>query len=168
AQTEETTETTAAETTAPETTAETTTAETEAVPAQTAAETEVTAETETVAEVPASAAETADTSNYTSNKQVVEKNGSYPNEQIVTKAFELKAGEAAVIESADGEHYYVIARLDLSEDASYFETAKESLLFEMKEEDYDALVATWLSSQDYIPNEDARKRYDPAKIFKES
>ncbi|MBR4224791.1 MAG: hypothetical protein IKR73_08280, partial [Oscillospiraceae bacterium] len=106
-------------------------------------------------------------SEYTGNKQVVEKDGTSPNEKIVSKAFELKTGEAGIVESADGEHYYIVIRLDLGEDDSYFQSAKDSLLFEMKEEDYDALVDTWVNAQNVIPNEQARKRYDPTKIFKE-
>ena len=106
-------------------------------------------------------------SEYVSNRKVVKKGATYPSADIINKAFEMNAGDTAIIESEDGEHIYIIAKLDLNEDESYFETAKQSLLFEMKEDDYDALIDTWINSQLVIPTEEARKRYDPTKIFKE-
>lgn len=153
-------EDTQAETTAV-TTAETTvetTAETSATTAETTAETAADENSGTAS---------AEISNYPSNKQVVEKDGTYPSEEVVAKAFEMNVGDISIVETKDGEHYYVLARLDLNEDESYFTASKDSLLHEMKSDDYDALIETWVSAQNYQGNAEAVNRYDPVKMFKD-
>ncbi|MBP5580824.1 MAG: hypothetical protein J6X85_03375 [Ruminococcus sp.] len=141
--------------------------ETEA-PAETTVTTTAPAETEAPAETAEQPAPENEISNYPSNKQVVEKDGTYPDADVVAKAFELTVGDVAIVESKDGEHYYVVARLDLNEDENYFTSSKQSLLFEMKSDDYDALIDEWVAAQNYKENPAAVNRYDPTKLFKDS
>ena len=137
------------------------------------------AEAETTAEETTAAAETADdtvgditldtsaATTYSSNLTAIEKDGTTPNAQIVNEAFNNMAiGDCKILESEDGEHIYVVVKLDILDDESYFEASRQSLLYDMREDDFDALIDTWKESQTVIRNEAAVKRYDPQKIFK--
>ncbi len=111
--------------------------------------------------------DTADGASYTSNLTAIEKDGTTPNAQIVNEAFNNMAiGDCKILESEDGEHIYVVVKLDILEDESYFEASRESLLHDMRDDDFDALIDTWKESQTVIRNEAAVKRYDPQKMFK--
>ncbi len=111
--------------------------------------------------------DTADATSYTSNLTAIEKDGTTPNAQIVNEAFNNMAiGDCKILESEDGEHIYVVVKLDILEDESYFEASRESLLHDMRDDDFDALIDTWKESQTVIRNEAAVKRYDPQKMFK--
>ncbi len=100
------------------------------------------------------------------NKTVIEKSGTTPDSAVVSKVFgEMNKGDIQIIESADSEYYYIVVKLDILETDEYFETARDSLLYEMKSGDLDELVAQWTESQTVNKNQDAYKRYDPEKIF---
>lgn len=103
-----------------------------------------------------------------SNKTVVERDSATPSAEVVNAAFdEMSKGEIKIIEAANGEYYYVVLKMDILETDEYFETAKDSLLYEMKSEDYDTLIAQWTGAQTVSKNTEAYDRYDPEKIFKE-
>ncbi len=180
---EETSDETAAETTAEEIAAEETTADdtvleddfTDAQPEETTASAEETA-AETTADTSTEttgAEQTVDEllashPDFSSNDHVVKRDGTSPSEEVVKAAFdEMQVGDARIFESQDGEHYYLVIKKEVDKDGSYFDNARSSLLFEMKEEDYDALVETWVSSIGYNINQAAVKRYDPEKMFKD-
>ncbi len=101
-----------------------------------------------------------------SNRTVIEKDGSLPNAAVSEKVFgEMKNGDIEIIETPDGEHYFVVVRYDILEDESYFEAARSSLLFEMKEEDYDSVIDGWTALQNVAKNEESYKRYDPKNLI---
>lgn len=101
-----------------------------------------------------------------SNQTVVERDSAAPSAEVVNAAFdEMSKGEVKIIEAANGEYYYVVLKMDILETDEYFETAKDSLLYEMKSEDYDALIAQWTGAQTVSKNTEAYDRYDPEKIF---
>ncbi|WP_147621174.1 hypothetical protein [Huintestinicola sp.] len=121
--------------------------------------------TETSAD--ASAEETTDSGEQiSSNKTVIEKSGTTPDSAVVSKVFdEMQKGDIQIIESSDSEKYYIVLKMDVLETDEYFLSAKDSLLYEMKSEDFDALITQWTEAQNVVKNQDAYKRYDPKKLF---
>ena len=121
--------------------------------------------TETSAD--ASAEETTDSGEQiSSNKTVIEKSGTTPDSAVVSKVFdEMQKGDIQIIESSDSETYYIVLKMDVLETDEYFLSAKDSLLYEMKSEDFDALITQWTEAQNVVKNQDAYKRYDPKKLF---
>ena len=115
----------------------------------------------------ASAEETTDSGEQiSSNKTVIEKSGTTPDSAVVSKVFdEMQKGDIQIIESSDSEKYYIVLKMDVLETDEYFLSAKDSLLYEMKSEDFDALITQWTEAQNVIKNQDAYKRYDPKKLF---
>ncbi len=136
------------------------TAEADSTTTEEAAET-----TETSAN--ASAEETSDSGEQiSSNKTVIEKSGTTPDSAVVSKVFdEMQKGDIQIIESSDSETYYIVLKMDVLETDEYFLSAKDSLLYEMKSEDFDALITQWTEAQNVVKNQDAYKRYDPKKLF---
>lgn len=155
--------------------AEEDTAETEAPseeePAETtAAETEAPAETEAIAETTVPAAdENVTVGAVQSNQTVIEKaDMTTPCAEVAEKVFgSMNKGDIEIIETADGEHYYLVLKMDVLENEDYFTAARDSLLYEMKSDDYDSLIAEWTAAQSFEKNNDAYKRYDPEKLFGE-
>ena len=115
----------------------------------------------------ASAEETTDSGEQiSSNKTVIEKSGTTPDSAVVSKVFdEMQKGDIQIIESSDSETYYIVLKMDVLETDEYFLSAKDSLLYEMKSEDFDALITQWTEAQNVVKNQDAYKRYDPKKLF---
>lgn len=130
------------------------------------AEAEAAAET-TGTSADASAEETTDSGEQiSSNKTVIEKSGTTPDSAVVSKVFdEMQKGDIQIIESSDSETYYIVLKMDVLETDEYFLSAKDSLLYEMKSEDFDALITQWTEAQNVVKNQDAYKRYDPKKLF---
>lgn len=155
-------------------------AETEALaettaPTETEAAEETTAPDEAVSETETSAAETTAADAQTtqvgtveSNMTVIEKaDRTVPCADVANKVFdEMNKGDVQIIETADGEHYYLVVKLDILEDDEYFTTARASLLSEMKSDDFDGMVSEWTAAQTVEKNADSYKRYDPEKMFK--
>lgn len=155
-------------------------AETEALaettaPAETEASEDTTAPDEAVSETETSAAETTAADTQTtqvgtveSNMTVIEKaDRTVPCADVANKVFdEMNKGDIQIIETADGEHYYLVVKLDILEDDEYFTTARGSLLSEMKSDDFDGMVSEWTAAQTVEKNADSYKRYDPEKMFK--
>ncbi|MGN0641864.1 MAG: hypothetical protein ACI4JJ_01840 [Huintestinicola sp.] len=101
-----------------------------------------------------------------SNQTVIEKTGTAPSEKVVSAVFNAMAkGDIMIIE--EDEYYYIVLKEDVLETDEYFNEARESLLYEMKNEDFEALIKTWEEAQLFTRNEKSYKRYDPAKLFGE-
>lgn len=162
-------EETPAETEAPadEETAEETTAPADE---ETAEETETSAEETTApAETAAVSAENQDVTvgAVNSNMTVIEKaDKTVPCAEVAEKVFDgMNKGDIEIVETADGEHYYLVLKLDILEDEEYFTTARDSLLSEMKYDEFEGIVTEWTAAQSVSKNDAAYKRYDPEKIF---
>lgn len=158
-----------AETEAPadEETAEETTAPADE---ETAEETETSAEETTApAETAAVSAENQDVTvgAVNSNMTVIEKaDKTVPCAEVAEKVFDgMNKGDIEIVETADGEHYYLVLKLDILEDEEYFTTARDSLLSEMKYDEFEGIVTEWTAAQSVSKNDAAYKRYDPEKIF---
>lgn len=102
-----------------------------------------------------------------SNQTVLDRESTYPSAEVTEASFEMNKGDIQIVESADGEHYYVVLKLDIIETDEYFDTAKESLLHEMRSEDFDSLIDSWIDLQHFSKNLDAYERYAPEKMFTE-
>ncbi len=145
------------------------------VPTETEAAEETTAPDEAVSETETSAdettaadAQTTQVGTVESNMTVIEKaDRTVPCADVANKVFdEMNKGDIQIIETADGEHYYLVVKLDILEDDEYFTTARASLLSEMKSDDFDGMVSEWTAAQTVEKNADSYKRYDPEKMFK--
>jgi len=146
---------------------EETTAPDEAV-SETETSAEEAAETETTAaETTAADTQTTQVGTVESNMTVIEKaDRTVPCADVANKVFdEMNKGDIQIIETADGEHYYLVVKLDILEDDEYFTTARASLLSEMKSDDFDGMVSEWAAAQTVEKNADSYKRYDPEKMF---
>lgn len=102
-----------------------------------------------------------------SNKTAIEKaDGTTPCPEVAEKVFSgMNKGDIAIVETANGEYYYLVAKLDILADEEYYLSAKPSLLSEMKSEEFEALIAEWTAAQTVSKNTEAYNRYDPQKIF---
>ena len=67
----------------------------------------------------------------------------------------MQKGDIQIIESSDSEKYYIVLKMDVLETDEYFLSAKDSLLYEMKSEDFDALITQWTEAQNVVKNQDA-------------
>ncbi|MGN1105336.1 MAG: hypothetical protein ACI4RH_01700, partial [Huintestinicola sp.] len=147
----------AEETTAPE--AEENAAETTQAPAE-----ETTAVSETAA-LPETQEVTVGTVD--SNMTAIEKSDmTTPCPEVAEKVFgSMNKGDIEIVETADGEHYYLVLKLDILEDEEYFASARSSLLSEMKYDEFKGIVTEWSGAQSVSKNDAAYKRYDPEKMF---
>ena len=157
------------ETSETETSTETEVSEDTEAAEETTAPDEAVSETETsAAETTAADAQTTQVGTVESNMTVIEKaDRTVPCADVANKVFdEMNKGDIQIIETADGEHYYLVVKLDILEDDEYFTTARASLLSEMKSDDFDGMVSEWTAAQNVEKNADSYKRYDPEKMFK--
>lgn len=155
-------ETVSAETTAPEETSEETSSE-----ETTAPESSESAETSyTTADIAALTGEddsSSDESTYDSNKQVIKKDSASPDETVCNKVFdEMENGDITIVE--EDEYYYVVYKMDILEDPEYYDSAKDSLLYEMREDDFTSLCEEWANNVSFDFNEKAIERYTPQKF----
>lgn len=157
------------ETSETETSTETEVSEDTEAAEETTAPDEAVSETETsAAETTAADTQTTQVGTVESNMTVIEKaDRTVPCADVANKVFdEMNKGDIQIIETADGEHYYLVVKLDILEDDEYFTTARASLLSEMKSDDFDGMVSEWTAAQTVEKNADSYKRYDPEKMFK--
>ena len=109
-------------------------------------------------------AETEETaSSYTDNETVVTKDGSYPSEAVVTKAFESKVGDVFLVE--EDEVYYVVTVLDLYADENYYSDNESTVRHQLKDDEFDQTVGSWTETQNVEINEAAYKRYKIEKFL---
>ncbi len=81
------------------------------------------------------------------------------NQTIVSKLSEMKEGEVTVTEIDNS--IWVIKKYDLTEDASYFESRKQTVYQKMYGSDFSNMYTVWLAEMDYNFNEDVIKELDP-------
>ncbi|MBQ8567596.1 MAG: hypothetical protein IJ446_00070 [Oscillospiraceae bacterium] len=153
--------------TSEETTAETTVSETEAVTTseETSAETNAWVGEEEAAAEGELILDTDDAAVTASNKQVIKKDSGIPDETVNAKIFEMETGDITIVE--EDEYYYVVYKMDIFETDDYYESTKSSLLFEMREDDYNTLLSEWAAAVDFTINEKAVERYQPDKFAEE-
>ena len=100
------------------------------------------------------------------NTTVISKSGSYPSVAVSEQVFgTLNVDDVVLVE--EDEVYYIVNKLDLFADETYLENQKESVLHTLKDEEFDAMVAGWLESQNVEVNEAAIERYKLEKLTEE-
>ena len=155
-ETETETETEETEEETEETAAEETTAETEVSETETAVD-------ETEAEASVSDGETAESTEPTSHETVIKKGSNSPSVKFNDTVFnDYGDSEFRIIE--DDEVYYVVRKTDLFSDESYFDTNKNSVLYEMKSDEFSAMTDEWAAAVELTMNDAAVKRYKPDKF----
>lgn len=106
-----------------------------------------------------------DVSSVPSNQTVIDRESTSPAAEVTEAAFEMEKGELRIVESENGEHYYLVLKMDVIETDEYFNAAKSSLLYEMKEDEFNALITSWADEIGFTKNPDAYERYSPEKLF---
>ena len=72
-------------------------------------------------------------------------------------------GEATIYE--DDDYYYLFVTADVLEREDYIEDNKDTLLDEMKGEDFEDLLADWVDAMDISENTKATKKYTVQKVY---
>ena len=95
---------------------------------------------------------------------VISKDSTYPAASVTEKVFsgDIAIGDYVLVE--DYEAYYIVNRLDIFADPDYFESAESSALHAMKDEEFDAMTAGWISEENVVINQEAVDRYKLDKL----
>ncbi|MBQ8826513.1 MAG: hypothetical protein IJ007_05430 [Oscillospiraceae bacterium] len=97
---------------------------------------------------------------------VISKDGVSPDSAVVTKVFDgsVSAGDYFTLESSNGETLYVVQRLDLFADETYYETNYDYALNALKGEEFEAEIESWTTTQTVERNQAAYDRYKYEKF----
>lgn len=100
------------------------------------------------------------------NTMVVTKDGTYPDANIITKLFDgsVAAGDYFIVESTNSEKLYVVQCLDLFADENYYADNEAYVRHQLKDEEFEAEVESWIVGQTVERNEAAYKRYKYEKF----
>lgn len=88
--------------------------------------------------------------------------GTYFSDELVDGAKALEVGKSAVLE--DDSFYYVVRKLDITEDPATMETYRTELLTTLKQEEFDETLAGWVDEVNPEVNEAAIAAYKPEKL----
>lgn len=92
------------------------------------------------------------------NEKVIKKGEYTPSKNVNDEIFNtMQVGEYKIIE--DGEYYYLVYKMELFGDETYFDNNKNAALYEMKEEEFSAMVDSWAEAVSLVINDAAVKRY---------
>lgn len=124
------------------------------------------AETEPAEDASADADAEEEDAEAVNNEKVIKKGDYSPSKNVNDAIFNtMKDGEYKIIE--DGEYYYLVYRMELFSDETYYDTNKNAALYEMKEEEFSAMVDTWAEAVSLTINDAAVKRYKFEKFAEE-
>ena len=100
------------------------------------------------------------------NTMVVTKEGTYPDANIITKLFDgsVAAGDYFIVESTNSEKLYVVQCLDLFADENYYADNESYVRHQLKDEEFEAEIESWITGQTVERNEAAYKRYKYEKF----
>lgn len=109
----------------------------------------------------------------TSSEESDEEEDPYPNELIYNKASTVYSEEffTTLGEKENGDCFmfeadeviYVVLKLDISERTDYVEDYTDSLISNMKSEEFETLIDTWVEGTSFEVNDKAVKRYRASK-----
>ena len=112
-----------------------------------------------------SAATSSDTKEEASdpNLVVVNKEDDSLSDKFIKGVFETaKIGEPLIIE--DDENYYVAIKYDITKDEDVFTDYHDTLLYDLKGDDFEAMQKEWYKDYKVDTNEDSIKRYKLSKL----
>lgn len=98
--------------------------------------------------------------------------GEMDEEELSTPSGELyqfihDADENKVLKFESDYGYYIVIKGDVTErSADYLEENRSTILEEMKSDEFDALIQSWVDAIDFKVNEKAINRYSPDTIYK--
>lgn len=98
---------------------------------------------------------------------ILTKNTESPSKEVVEKAFSMKASNKPVLIEED-EVYYILQKLDIKERNDLVEDQKESIINEMKQQEFKDSIKEWGKALNLEYNEDAVKKYDPITMSAKS
>ena len=74
----------------------------------------------------------------------------------------MNAGDIELIEGEGA--YYVVSKLDIFETDDYYNSQKDNILHELRDEEYENLKKEWSSSVQLSLNNEAMARYTPQEL----
>jgi hypothetical protein len=87
----------------------------------------------------------------------------YVSSKLSSAIFEeAKIGEPILL--SDDYGYYVVLRYDVADDETSYEQMRETVLYDLKKDDFDAVLLERAESLDFEMNQDAVKRYKATKL----
>lgn len=98
---------------------------------------------------------------------VITKESTIPSKKAAEEAWKLNAGEYTLVEDDDNENYYIVYRMELFADETYFDNQKDSVLHELKDDEFNAAVSGWTDGQNVEVNQAAVDRYKLEKLTEE-
>ena len=104
----------------------------------------------------------------TNNMMMVKKDEAslYVSSKLSTAIFEdAKIGEPILL--SDDNAYYVVLRYNVTDDAETYQQIRQSVLYDLKGDDYDSVLEKNAENLDFEMNEAAVKKFSPKKIVKE-
>lgn len=98
---------------------------------------------------------------------IITKDSTIPSQKAAEAARGLNVGDCVLVEDDDNEYYYIVTKIDLFADETYFDTQKSSAMHALKDEEFDGTVSGWTEGQNVELNEAAFDRYKLEKLITE-
>lgn len=76
---------------------------------------------------------------------------------------DMEIGKATAFENENG--YYIVIKADVSERSTYAADNRSTVVHEMKDDEYQAKIDSWVAALDIKVNDKAVKRYTPEVIY---
>lgn len=99
---------------------------------------------------------------------VISKDSTYLSEKLINAAFgetDTPSGDYILIEDDDREVYYLVQTMGLFDDPDYLENNRESVLHNLRDEEFSSEVKNWTEGQNVVVNQDSINRYKLDKIL---
>ncbi len=101
------------------------------------------------------------------HENILSKDSTYPTEKFVNYVFTtVNEGDFAVIQ--DDTCFYVVQRLDVRERTDLYDSYRDSIMQELFDSDFTALINTELAKYTVTVNDNATKRYKAKNAFPDS
>lgn len=102
----------------------------------------------------------------TDNNIMINKNSSSYSSNQVVKYIDNSMQNGEIKTYEDDNYWYVIQKLDVLSYGDYVKDNRDSLISEMKSEDFEEVIKGWTDSYQIIRNDDSYSRYTPKSIYK--
>jgi len=97
-------------------------------------------------------------------KSYIKRDSTSPSEKIVKSIFDDIKPDGKAVLLTDDVGFYICIRYDATSDSSQFDQMRDSIISELKTEDFTKMVNEWAEKLAPTVNESAIKRYSPKKI----
>lgn len=96
------------------------------------------------------------------NVRYIKKDSAIPDSEVNARIFAMNIGDFELIEGESA--YYVVTRLDIFETDDYYNSQKDNILHELRDEEYENLKKEWSASVQLTLNNEAMARYTPQEL----